>query len=157
MQDMVLRCCQNIAMLLLEHTENNPKDDDEFVSFEFDEDEGEISNRKSNKMSREDEVAHNNKKAKVARSESIDDTAQGENNEIMLADLNKHGSYSVDKVGEGHGTGLALEEAESSRNERVVLEMLKTESCRSWRASQAGSSWLRGVEFVAPRCASPGC
>ncbi|KAF0899864.1 hypothetical protein E2562_025109 [Oryza meyeriana var. granulata] len=45
-----------------------------------------------------------------------------------------------------HGTGLALEEAESSGNERVVLETLKTESCRSWRASRAGSPWLRGVE-----------
>ncbi|KAF0926892.1 hypothetical protein E2562_027746 [Oryza meyeriana var. granulata] len=49
-----------------------------------------------------------------------------------------------------HGTGLALEEAESSGNEHVLHETLKTESCRSWRASRAGSSWLRGVEFVAP-------
>ncbi|KAF0922421.1 hypothetical protein E2562_034664 [Oryza meyeriana var. granulata] len=45
-----------------------------------------------------------------------------------------------------HGTGLAPEEAESSGNERVVLETLKNESCRSWRASRAGSPWLRGVE-----------
>ncbi|KAF0901543.1 hypothetical protein E2562_003521 [Oryza meyeriana var. granulata] len=47
-------------------------------------------------------------------------------------------------VGEGHAwCRLALEEAESSGNERVVLETLKTESCRSWRAGRAGSSWLR--------------
>ncbi|KAF0921688.1 hypothetical protein E2562_013425 [Oryza meyeriana var. granulata] len=47
-------------------------------------------------------------------------------------------------VGEGHAwCRLALEEAESSGNEHVVLKTLKTESCRSWQASKAGSSWLQ--------------
>ncbi|KAF0930593.1 hypothetical protein E2562_033757 [Oryza meyeriana var. granulata] len=53
-------------------------------------------------------------------------------------------------VGEGHAwCRLALEESESFGNERVVLETLKTESCRSWRDGRAGSSWLRGVRPLA--------